>query len=88
MRGEPPTASILISSNGLLPYVDFNSVGMYPWNADEQTPDFRGADYVPVVDGHLNGAKSLQANYRYLKEKSAQIAGDVPWSCSSTGPTT
>lgn len=69
---------ILISSNGLLPYVDFNSVGMYPWNPDEQTPDYRGADYVPVVDGHLNGAKSLQANYRYLKEKSRQIAGDVP----------
>jgi len=33
---------ILISSNGLLPYVDFNSVGMYPWNPDEQTPDYRG----------------------------------------------
>jgi hypothetical protein len=69
---------ILISSNGLLPYVDFNSVGMYPWNPDEQTPDYRGADYVPLVDGHLNGAKSLQANYRYLKQTSAQIAGDVP----------
>lgn len=69
---------ILISSNGLLPYVDFNSVGMYPWNPDEQTPDYRGADYVPVVDGHLNGAKSLQANYRYLAETGAQIAGDVP----------
>jgi len=64
---------ILISSNGLLPYVDFTSVGMYPWN-----PDDRGADYVPVVDGHLNGAKSLQANYRYLKDTSRQIAGDVP----------
>jgi hypothetical protein len=69
---------ILISSNGLFPYVDFNSVGMYPWNQDEQTPDFRGADYVPVVNGHLNGAKSLQANYRYLKDKNRQIAGDVP----------
>lgn len=69
---------ILITSNGLLPYVDFNSVGMYPWNPDEQTPDFRGADYVPMVDGHLNGAKSLQANYRYLKQTSAQIAGGVP----------
>ncbi len=66
---------ILISSNGLIPYVDFNSVGLYPYNPDEQTPDFRGADYVPVVNGHLNGAKSLQANYRYLKEKSAQISG-------------
>jgi hypothetical protein len=69
---------ILISSNGLLPYVDFNSVGMYPFNPDEQTPDFRGADYVPVVDGHLNGAKSLQANYRFLKDTSREIAGDVP----------
>jgi hypothetical protein len=69
---------VLITSNGLLPYVDFNSVGMYPWNPDEQTPDFRGADYVPTVDGHLNGAKSLQANYRYLKDRNRQIAGDVP----------
>jgi hypothetical protein len=69
---------ILISSNGLLPYVDFNSVGMYPWNPDEQTPDYRGADYVPVVDGHLNGGKSLQANYRYLKDTSQEISGDVP----------
>jgi hypothetical protein len=69
---------ILISSNGLWPYVDFNSVGMYPWNPDEQTPDFRGADYVPVVDGHLNGAKSLQSQYRYLKDQSARIAGTVP----------
>jgi hypothetical protein len=79
---------LLISSNGLLPYVDFNSVGMYPWNPDEQTPDYRGADYVPVVDGHLNGAKSLQANYRYLKAMSARIAGTCRWRCSSTGPTT
>ncbi|GAA0389618.1 hypothetical protein Acor_76930 [Acrocarpospora corrugata] len=70
--------SILISSNGLWPYVDFNSVGMYPWNPDEQTPDFRGADYVPVVDGHLNGAKSLQSQYRYLKTQSVRIAGHVP----------
>jgi hypothetical protein len=69
---------ILISSNGLLPFVDFNSVGMYPWNPDEKTLDGKGAAYMPVVDGHLNGAKSLQANYRYLKDKSAQIAGDVP----------
>jgi hypothetical protein len=69
---------LLITSNGLLPFVDFNSVGMYPFNPDEQTPDFRGADYVPVVDGHLNGAKSLQANYRYLKNKSNEIAGAVP----------
>lgn len=69
---------ILVTSNGLFPFVDFNSIGMYTWNPDEQTPDGRGADYVPVVDGHLNGAKSLQANYRYLKDRNSEIAGDVP----------
>ncbi|HEX8348118.1 MAG TPA: hypothetical protein VF657_25815 [Actinoplanes sp.] len=69
---------IMISSNGLLPYVDFNSVGMYPWNPDEQTPDYRGADYMPVVDGHLDGTRSLQANYRYLKQMNGRVAGDVP----------
>ena len=69
---------VLVTSNGLFPYVDFASVGMYTWNPDEQTPDGKGADYVPVTGGHLNGAKSLSANYRYLKDRNTQIAGDVP----------
>lgn len=69
---------VLITSNGLLPYVDVTSVGMYPWNPDEQTPDGRGVDYVPTVDGHLNGAKSLQGNYRYLVDRNRRIAGNVP----------
>lgn len=69
---------VLITSNGVFPFVDFHSVGMYPYNPDEQTPDYRGADYVPVVDGHLNGAKSLLANYRYLADLGRQVAGDVP----------
>jgi cellulase/cellobiase CelA1 len=70
--------TIWITSNGLESSVDLNCVGLYPWNKDEQTADYRGADYVPVVNGHLNGAKSLQANYRYLRNLSAQISGDVP----------
>jgi hypothetical protein len=78
LRAYAKPRRILITSNGLLPYVDFTSIGMYPWNPDEQTPDGRGADYVPTVDGHLNGAKSLQANYRYLKDRGRQTAGDVP----------
>jgi hypothetical protein len=69
---------ILITSNGVFPYVDLNSVGMYPYNPDEQTADYRGADYVPVVDGHLNGAKSLLGNYRYLGDLGRQVSGDVP----------
>ncbi|MFB9235774.1 hypothetical protein ACFFWC_09485 [Plantactinospora siamensis] len=78
---------ILITANGLFPYVDLNSVGMYPWNPDEQTPDGRGADYVPVVGGHLNGAKSLQANYRYLKDLGDRISGDVPTTVFIDWPT-
>lgn len=69
---------VLITSNGIFPDVDFNAVGMYPWNPDEQTPDYRGADYVPVVDGHLNGAKSLMPNYRYLRDLGRRVSGDVP----------
>lgn len=69
--------TLLISSNGLWPFVDFNSVGMYPWNADETTSDGRGADYVPLTsDGRLNGAKSLQSQYRYLKAQNQKIAGE------------
>ncbi|KAK0744095.1 hypothetical protein B0T18DRAFT_431245 [Schizothecium vesticola] len=57
--------TLLISSNGLWLGVSFNSVGLYPWNPDEVTPDFRGADYVPVItttapngtiSTHLNGS--------------------------------
>ncbi|KAK0618916.1 hypothetical protein B0T14DRAFT_565823 [Immersiella caudata] len=68
--------TLLISSNGIWPGVSFNSVGLYPWNPDEVTPDFRGADYVPVltttspngtISTHLNGSKSLKSQFRYLK---------------------
>ncbi len=69
---------VLITSNGLFPFVDFNSIGMYPYNPDEKTSDSRGADYVPVIRGRLNGAKSLLGNFRNLKNQSMQIAGDVP----------
>ncbi|KAK5660212.1 hypothetical protein OQA88_13686, partial [Cercophora sp. LCS_1] len=74
--------TLLISSNGLWPGVSFNSVGLYPWNLDEVTPDYRGADYVPVttttapngtVSIHLNGSKSLQSQFRYLKSLHREI---------------
>jgi hypothetical protein len=78
-HAETVGQDILISSNGLIPYVDFNSVGMYPWNPDEQTADYRGANYVPVEKGRLQGSKSLKKNYMYLKTQSALISGpDVP----------
>ena len=70
--------NIYITSNGILPFVDFNCLGMYPWNPDEQTPDYRGADYVPVADGHLNGTKSLMSVYKMLYNRNHETAGNVP----------
>lgn len=70
--------NVIITSNGLFPDVDFNSVGMYPYNRDGREPGPRGADYVPVIKGRLNGAKSLLDDFRYLKDMSRRISGDVP----------
>ncbi len=69
---------ILITSNGILPFVDFNCLGMYDWNPDEQTPDGRGADYVPITNKHLNGSKSLMPIYKTLYHKNRETAGNVP----------
>jgi hypothetical protein len=70
--------NILITSNGIFPFVDFNSLGMYAWNPDEETQDRKGADYVPVTFGHLNASKSLMQTYRKLNAKNRETAGTVP----------
>ncbi len=70
--------NILVTSNGIFPFVDFNCLGMYDWNPDEKTPDGKGADYVPVVNGHLNGSKSLMPVYKMLYSRNKETAGNVP----------
>jgi hypothetical protein len=78
---------ILITSNGIHPFVDFNSLGLYPYNPDEAAPDYKGADYVPVLNGHLNGSKSLIPLYKKMNVLNYQISGNVPlvifidWPC-------
>ncbi|WP_434040854.1 MULTISPECIES: hypothetical protein [Sorangium] len=62
---------IFISSNGVVPFVDLQSVGLYDWNIDGDGP--RGMDWVPVVDGHLDGTVSFQAALRGLKARSKRI---------------
>ncbi|XXY12705.1 hypothetical protein WME88_31040 [Sorangium sp. So ce216] len=62
---------IFISSNGIVPFVDLQSVGLYDWNIDGDGP--RGMDWVPIVDGHLDGAASFQAALRGLKARSKRI---------------
>jgi hypothetical protein len=67
---------ILFTANGLFPYVDYNSLGMYNYNTDD---DGREADYVPVTsDGHLNGTKSLKPIFKKVLARHRQVAGEVP----------
>ncbi len=65
----------LITSNGIFPYVDFNSVGMYNWNKDDKGNE---ALYVPVKNGKLEGQISLQSVFKSLYTKSKLTSGDVP----------
>ncbi len=68
---------ILITSNGIMPHTDFNSLGLYGWNPDEPGNP-AGADYVPVQSGHLNGSKSLKDVYLRMLAKSRDCSGNVP----------
>lgn len=75
---------ILVTSNGLFPFVDFNGFGLYEGNRDD---DGREAVWVPLKNGHLDGGRSQQAIYRKLRARSRAISGDVPlvlfldWPC-------
>lgn len=74
--------SLVISSNGIFPLVDFQGVGVYNYNQD----DDGGAEakYVPVTAGstttaaHLDGTRSLQRPFLNLKARSQQLAPGVP----------
>ena len=76
---------ILITSNGLLPYVDFNSLGMYNYNKDNNGAE---AEYVPVSGANLNGAYSLQNVFKSLYQRSGTISDSVPVVLFIDWPTT
>ena len=76
---------ILITSNGLLPYVDFNSLGMYPYNTDNNGAE---AEYVPVTGSNLNGVFSLQNIFKSLYQRSAVISYSAPLVLFIDWPTT
>jgi hypothetical protein len=67
---------IYITANGIFPYVDFQSVGLYGYNQD--SPGNTNVDYVPVVNGHLAGDQSLQPAFRRLRSESAAVAPGAP----------
>lgn len=67
---------ILVTANGLFPYVDFNSLGMYDGNHDNNGAEVK---YVPVdKSGHLNGSFSLQNVFTSLYQRNYSLAGDAP----------
>jgi hypothetical protein len=63
---------ILITANGILPFVDFQSVGLYDYNIDGTGP--KGFDWVPTTaDGHLLGTTSFRTALSGLKARSKRI---------------
>ncbi|MEP6651924.1 MAG: hypothetical protein ABJA82_01110 [Myxococcales bacterium] len=79
---------LLITAEGVYPFVDFQSVGLDDHNKDG--PDGATVDYLPTteVDGiaRLDGRQSLQAPFRHLKALSEQFAPGVPVVLFLDGP--
>lgn len=67
---------LLVTANGILPNVDFESIGLWDYNRDGDGGSM--ADYVPVAGGHLKGTVSLQSVFRRFKAQSARLAPGAP----------
>jgi len=74
--------SIYLTSNGVWPLVDFQGVGLYEFNQDDDGN--AEAEYVPVTSGsttssaHLDGTVPLQRPFLNLKARSAALAPGAP----------
>ena len=81
---EKYSREILLTANGIFPWMDFNSLGLYNGNKDDNGKE---ADYVPVSFGHLNGTKSLKNIYLKMLAGSRETSGKIPlvmfmdWPC-------
>ncbi len=71
---------LLVTDNGIMPYADFNSLGIYTPNCDkgDGISDWSGYDYVPVEKGSLRGDKPLMDAYKIMNRRSQQTSGKVP----------
>lgn len=72
---------ILISANGILPFVDFQTIGIYTPNQDG--PGGTSFDWMPVKNGDLDGTQSFKATLESFKTESKQVlaatgANEVP----------
>ena len=63
---------ILISANGIFPFVDLQSLGLYTPNADG--PGNTSFDWVPVTGSDLNGTVSFKTQLEMMKAHANSIA--------------
>jgi hypothetical protein len=67
---------ILITANGVFPFVDFQMNGL--WDGNPDGPGGSSADYCPLTaSGDLDGTQSLLPAFLSIKQRSARIAGRV-----------
>ena len=62
---------VLITANGIFPFVDFQSVGLYDYNHDGPGP--KGFDWVPITNGHFTGTATFAPVLADLKTSSARV---------------
>ncbi len=67
---------LLITANGIMPNVDFQSIGLWDHNRDGENGT--EANYVPVAQGHLDGAVSLQGVFRRFRAQAEVLAPGAP----------
>jgi hypothetical protein len=66
---------ILITANGVWPYVDFQMNGL--WDGNPDGPGGTSVDYCPLTpSGDLDGTQSLLQAFLNIKQRSARIDGD------------
>jgi hypothetical protein len=80
---------IYISANGIYPFVDFQTVGLFDHNANG--PGGSSQNFCPLTtNGDLDGTQSLMPAFLYMQQHSAYVAGrSVPVSVfidGSVGP--
>jgi hypothetical protein len=67
---------ILITANGIFPFVDFQMNGL--WDGNPDGPNGTSADYCPLTaHGDLDGTQSLLPAFLSVKARSARIDGMV-----------
>ncbi|HEY4103887.1 MAG TPA: hypothetical protein VGM44_08350 [Polyangiaceae bacterium] len=67
---------ILVTANGIFPFVDFQSVGLYDYNHEGPGP--KGFDWVPLTtDGHFAGTGTFASALENLKAQSKSVQAAV-----------